>query len=476
MKLFMAALPVIAFSAPAGMDSGSDLLLGPGSISLSATSVTHPIGSFINADEVCSADIDKDGDPDVAAANEDGLVWLWENMDGAGTVWSGRNVGIGSDYIGTVIPVDLDGDGSIDLVSGGMWFENSDDQGDSWIAHAIAGSGDPSSASAADIDGDSDSDVVLAYLYTNCIYWYENENGLGTQWSSHQITVPPFQSRAEVATGDLDGDGDSDIVLYEWGDPLYVVFCWIENTDGEGVSWTAHYLDDYEDSCGDLHTVDLDMDGDPDLLSACSNSVRLYLNSDGLGGSWSVVAIDAPAYGDASEVETADLDLDGDLDVACAYWYGSSSLVWWQNLDGSGLQWIDHAFGTGPEKPDGMCIDDIDGDGRCDIVVASSIALSWIELDSEGMGEGGGPAFFDLLAVIPNPCSGCPTFEFVLPAAGNAEISVFDISGRLAWQAAPARYPEGLNVVSPRDLRSGIHFVLVRAGEFEAAERFVVVE
>jgi hypothetical protein len=465
MKLILVTIPLVLWSAVA------DAATHTGPTLPSVSSASYLIGSYTGADDVCSADIDSDGDLDVAAAKSS-QVYLWENLDGSGTSWSGRVVGSGS---GMVFPIDLDEDGDIDLVSGGKWFENTDGLGESWVEHWIGTSG--SSMSIADIDNDSDSDVVMTYLYCNWIRWYENLNGIGTQWASHQITVPPYQDGAQASAGDLDGDGDNDIAVYERDDPLFLKFCWMENTDGAGGSWENHELEGYGHLCWDLHTADVDQDGDCDVLAACSEcGVRLCENLDGTGGTWAYLDVEPPAYINSSEVEFADLDLDGDIDIASAYWYYPNDVAWWENLDGSGDQWLEHGLGTGFPSPDGLHAADMDGDGGVDLVISSSTAVYWIDLYSLGTGDGTAGAALGLLQVTPNPSSGFASASFEMPEAGLVALSVLDISGRMVQSTGPDQYLPGLHSVQLGGLRPGIYFVRMQAGEYEATERFVVVE
>ena len=74
--------------------------------------------SFIYADFVHIADLDRDGDDDVIASSGDvasGEVAWWENMSGNGTVWTKHFV------YGGLFPIDIctddvDGDGDLDIL------------------------------------------------------------------------------------------------------------------------------------------------------------------------------------------------------------------------------------------------------------------------------------------------------------------------------------------------------------------------
>ncbi len=470
MKLILTAAPLMLSSILASASAQS------WTTSPSVSSASNLIGAFADIDEVCTVDVDSDGDMDVAAANDDGQVYLWENADGTGTAWSGRSVGSGSDCIGVVYPVDLDDDGAIDLVSGDTWFANSDGLGDIWVSHTIPSYSSITSMSVTDINGDSRIDVLQAYMYCNQIRWYQNMDGTGTQWLSHQITVMPYQPGAQVCAGDLDRDGDIDIALYERDEVEYLYFFWLENLGSGFSGWDYHYLVEFDDTCWDLHIADVGQDIDGDIITACMDGgVRFYENIDGFGRAWAIQDVDG-AVEDAREAEFADFDADGDLDIAAAYWSGADNVAWFENLDGSGGQWLKHGLGTGYPNPDGLRSSDIDGDGSLDIVISSSTAVYWIDLSLVGVGDGPAPAVFSLLPVTPNPSSGPAFVNFEMPEAGMIGLSVFDISGRMVQSAGPVPYQPGCHSFQLESMRPGIYFVRMQAGESEATARFVVIE
>ena len=83
-------------------------------------------------------------------------------------------------------------------------------------------------------------------------------------------------------------------------------------------------------STGEVHTADLDGDGDVDIL-ATSGGVVWYENTDGDGSFSTGTDITSSADG-AKSVYAADLDGDGDIDVLSGS-YNDDRVVWYENLD-----------------------------------------------------------------------------------------------------------------------------------------------
>ena len=64
---------------------------------------------------------------------------------------------------------------------------------------------------AIDMDGDGDTDVLSASLNDDTVAWYENLDGSGGSFSTHVITASADYARSVFAI-DMDGDGDVDVL------------------------------------------------------------------------------------------------------------------------------------------------------------------------------------------------------------------------------------------------------------------------
>jgi len=84
------------------------------------------------------------------------------------------------------------------------------------------------SVHAADIDGDGDMDVVSASLNDAEIAWYENTDGAGT-FGSEQVISNLASGALSVFVADVDMDGDPDVLSASSNDDK---IAWDENTDG----------------------------------------------------------------------------------------------------------------------------------------------------------------------------------------------------------------------------------------------------
>jgi hypothetical protein len=176
---------------------------------------------------------------------------------------------------------DIDRDGDVDLLLGTQWLRN--DGPDGWevlILHEDNGL--PDRNQLADINGDGRLDAVVGYEAISIpgkLTWYEQGISPEATWTEHTIADPAIIGPMSLGVADMDGDGDLDVVAGEHNPDnpgsagLYV----FENLDGLGTEWDRHIVymgDEHHDGA---HLVDIDNDGDLDILSIGWTHKRVLL-------------------------------------------------------------------------------------------------------------------------------------------------------------------------------------------------------
>ena len=363
-------------------DDASHRLLSGGDYGWSNTTIYTAADE---AESVFGIDVDGDGDVDViyAACKDDTIAWS-ENLDGNGGNWTHHEIYAATNICPEwVFGIDVDGDGDIDVIYALIsyprdtiaWSENRDGDGGSWTYHEITTAVNlPVSVFGIDMDGDGDIDVISASHEDDKIVWSENLDGSGESWTSRTISTA-MDGPSSVFGIDLDGDGDIDVLSGS------LTCCagigWHENRDGSGRSWSYHRITTQD--AMSVFGIDLDGDGDIDVLSASrwDDTIAWSENLDGSGGSWTFHEITTAADG-ADSVFGIDVDGDGHIDVMSASLY-DDTIAWSENLDGSGGSWTYHVITTAADGADAVCGIDVDGDGDIDAISASEYddTIAW---------------------------------------------------------------------------------------------------
>ncbi len=331
-------------------------------MSVIPTSVSAPA-------RVLTGDLDGDGTVDVLTVSPDeNRIVFHANVQGDATLWGEVNVSTALSPSSASIG-DVNGDGAPDVISAAagedsiLWHDNA---GGQWLQRSIAtGALDASSVAVGDLDGDGDLDVLAGSGSGAPLAWHENVLGDGSAWFERALpTVRPRASAIVVA--DLDGDGDADVLVAFAEDNI---IAWHENLQGDGLTWGSGLISATAQQVESLSVIDMDHDGDLDVVSASPGTNRLawHENLDGGGVSWAenIVSSDVTL---ARSVSVVDLDEDGDPDLLVAS-PGGDGVVWHEN-QGDGLTWTPHVVGndTGVQS---VLSSDLDGDGSPDLVAVS---------------------------------------------------------------------------------------------------------
>lgn len=350
---------------------------------------------------VYAEDIDGDGDLDLVTAAFDAIDW-WEN-DGAQD-FTRHTIDTRMQGAWSAHADDMDNDGDIDVLACSptddevvLWLNDGNQNFDTRIIIDSEGL-DPETVITEDVDQDGDRDILAAHWESGHVVWYEN---LGSAEFERHLVDHNLRGAHSVTVADFNGDGDYDIAAN--GAAETVVYF---NNGSQNFSHTTL------SSRGGLviHSVDLDQDGDVDILrnQRDTGDVDWFEN---LGNGLFTEHQIAAAFGDSWSIRTGDLDGDGDLDVVAAGFSVNHLGVW--------LNQGDNTFGeeiilNGVDTPRFVDVADLDGDRDEDIVAA-------IRDDRDLL-------WYEVLGSPPEP----KTLTLTAPASGDTVLagSVFEVT----WQ------------------------------------------
>ncbi|MCP3938334.1 MAG: VCBS repeat-containing protein, partial [Actinomycetia bacterium] len=238
-----------------------------------------------------------------------------------------------------------------------------------------------------DLDGDGDADIAVAIAASASnggVWWFENLgiDGFAAEQLIAGCAEGGFLCRAnDIQLVDMDSDGDLDLLGANFVSVSDTIG-WYPN-DGLG-NFGAPTLVRVSGGARLEHVTAADFDGDGDLDVAAVNrspaAIAWYTNNG--GGTFNTGtenAIDTLSV-NSSNVIHADVDGDGDVDlVACN---GFADVVWFENTDGAGTFSTKQTTATPPEGIDRVRVGDIDGDGDIDALSSYSVGgrdLNWHE-------------------------------------------------------------------------------------------------
>lgn len=321
---------------------------------------------FGGANSAQAIDIDGDGDMDIIGSAYDvDEIALWENDgDAAFTRQTIDNAFSDAMYARAA---DIDGDGNVDIVGaaysdGIAWWEN--DGRERFTAHVVANTLQfPSARMVKPADIDSDGDTDLVGVGGSRVTWWRNE-GAGS-FSSIDVTTV-FTGVRAILPIDLDGDGDVDLVGAAHNETDEADVVWWENDGDE--TFSPHTVDAAFNGAFCLDAVDLDGDGDCDILGAASNANELsWWENQGDGTLTKHIV--AEAFDAAMAIVGADIDGDNDMDLVGASFV--DGITWFEN-DGESV-FASHDLPGTLEGAWSLDVADINGDGELDLLCAAGL-------------------------------------------------------------------------------------------------------
>ncbi len=148
-----------------------------------------------------------------------------------------------------------------------------------------------------------------------------------------------------------------------------------------------HTVDGDFNNAKSVYSADVNGDGYMDVLGAATNAADItwWENMDGSGISWMEHTV-AGDFAGASSVYSADVNGDGYLDVLGAA-SDAHDITWWENMDGSGTSWTEHTIDGDFNRAKSVYSTDVNGDGHMDVLGAASgpDEITWWEnMDGSG--------------------------------------------------------------------------------------------
>ena len=280
------------------------VLLNGGDNTGSNTGVFGPATAVTVGDgpsSIALADVDGDGDLDLLAACS---LSSSVNIRLNGGDGSGSNTGVFYNGSGasfgpstqTVTVGDVDGDGDLDLLAT-MYRSNNvivrlnggDASGTNTglfsNGSTLTLSGFPNKVELGDVDGDGDLDLLTAISSTNSVHVRLNgsdASGSNTGVFSNGTTVQVGANPQFVRLGDIDADGDLDFVVSNQDANSVSVLLNGGNNSGSGTGIFSAPATLLPVAVGQtpfaLSLIDVDNDGDVDLLTGSASGLTIRLN------------------------------------------------------------------------------------------------------------------------------------------------------------------------------------------------------
>ncbi|MFH0991587.1 MAG: FG-GAP-like repeat-containing protein [bacterium] len=375
---------------------------------------------------------------------------------------------------------DYDGDGRLDIATGGLDVCQNISQGQESVfgyVSYLTGNA-PKGVASGDFDDDGKPDIATVDNTANILSVFRNTSIPGTISFEKKIDYATGSGPYCVAVGDLTGDGKLDIAVTNRMASTVSLY---RNTSSSGTISFASKVDlAAGTSPWGVEIADINNDGIPDLVVACTSDrvVTIYRNL-GSGSTFSFAPRVSFTAGTSTSgplgLSLADLDGDGKLDIGVAISiYNVKMFSLFRNISTlSEIKFesrLDFSMSTSINAYE-IALADVDLDGKVDVLYGGygtggiSIfknmlpVVVGVEQEQTGM-----PAEFRLEQNYPNPFNPATFIRYQLPAASRVSIKIFNVLGQevatlVNGEQDAGSYSIQWNATAP----SGIYFCQMRA-------------
>lgn len=348
---------------------------------------TKLTGDFLS-EGVAVADLNKDGKPDIVA----GYYWFeapnWTRHELAPSRTFDPRKEYSNSFLNMGMDVNQDGWDDVVVVDfpgkPGFWFENpTRNRAGAWKKHILADSTGIANESPGfiDIDGDGRLDILCADPAKKQIVWLKAPSKPGeTEWKRFPLSkenVPGTENFSHgIGYGDIDHDGLNDVVIREG---------WFKGTtDKTSGNWVFHPAN-LGEPCSHMQVLDVNGDGKNDVVSASAHALGIWWHEQIVDEQGKINFRTHLMSNTTAQTHSSimvDLNGDGRKDYVTGKRFlahhgrdpGDSEspiLLWFEYTPGKAPYFKEHVIDTDSGAGLNIVAQDMNGDGRPDLVTAN---------------------------------------------------------------------------------------------------------